>query len=75
MLTVESNIPDPPEAKFTPFSPFILWWPILLATERKGGGLLLKPICIAEYMVHKLEKSDIYILICAIINLRTEICI
>lgn len=43
-LTVESRIPDPPEAKLTPRRPLRMSGWVLFTTARYGGGLLLNPI-------------------------------
>lgn len=44
-------MPAPPEAKLTPFP--ICLWNVEFVRERKGGGLLLKPISLAElYQSH-----------------------
>lgn len=34
LLTVESRIPDPPEAKFAPAKPLRTWWLVLFTRER-----------------------------------------
>jgi hypothetical protein len=43
-LTVESRMPDPAEAKFTPRSPLWICLLVLFATARNGGGLRLNPM-------------------------------
>lgn len=48
VLTVESRMPDPAEAKFVPWSPLNNGLLVLLATARNGGGLRLNPMLRAD---------------------------
>lgn len=47
LFPVSSKIPEPPDAKFAPRRIVDLNLDILVIKERKGGGLLLYPKCLA----------------------------